>query len=174
MNYFDIIILLIFSWFAYKGFTKGLIIELASLVAILLGIYAAFHFSVFASSILQNNLGIKSSYIPVISFVLTFLIVIILVFLLAKLIEGLINLVLLGLVNKIAGAVFSIVKAFLILSVLIFAFNIIDSQSRMISGKTRDSSLLYKPLVRTGSFVMQWANVNKLYPRITSGIQPEK
>jgi len=174
MNYIDIITLLIFAWFAYKGFTKGLIIELASIAALLLGIYAAFHFSVYASSILQNNLGLKSAYLPVISFVVTFIVVIIIVFLLAKLIEGLINLVLLGFVNKLTGAVFGIIKAFVILSILVFVINIADDQSHLIPEKTRKQSFFYKPMSATGSFIMQWVNVNKLYPKFTSAIRPEK
>lgn len=174
MNYIDIIILLILAWFAYKGFTKGLIIELASIAALLLGIYAAFHFSVFVSSILQNNLGIKSTYLPVISFVVTFVAVIVLVFILGKLIEGLVNLALLGFVNKLTGAVFGIIKAFIILSILIFAINIADSKFHLISENTRSRSLLYKPMAATGAFIMQWANVHKLYPEFPFSIQTGK
>jgi len=174
MNYIDIAILVIVAWFAYKGFTKGLIIEIASIVALLLGIYAAFHFSVFASTILQNNLGIKSSYLPVISFIVTFLVVIILVFVLAKLLEGLVNLVMLGIVNKVAGAIFGIIKAFIIVSVLIFALNIANGKSQLVSEQAKAGSLLYKPLLATGRFIMQWANVNQLYPKISSVVQSGK
>jgi len=174
MNYIDIIILLILAWFAYKGFTKGLIIELASIAALLLGIYAAFHFSVFASSILQYNLGIKSAYLPVISFVVTFVAVIVLVFILAKLIEGLVNLALLGFVNKITGAVFGIIKAFIILSILVFTINITNSKFHLMSENIRNTSLLYKPMAVAGSFIMQWANVNKLCPEFPSSNKSEK
>jgi membrane protein required for colicin V production len=170
MNYFDIIVLLIIAWFAYKGYTKGLVIELASIIALLLGIYAAFHFSVFTGNILQNKLGLKSEYLSVIAFVVTFIVVIILVFLLAKLLEGLINLVMLGFINKISGAAFSILKGYIILSILVLSLNIIDTKTHFLPEKLTSKSILYKPMLATGRFIMQWVNVNKLYPGVKDAV----
>ena len=61
MNIIDIILILPIIWFAYAGFKRGLIIELASLVALILGIYAALYFSFYAENFLENifNMGPK-------------------------------------------------------------------------------------------------------------------
>lgn len=174
MNYIDIFILVIFAWAAYKGYTKGLIIELASIIALLLGAYAAFHFSVFTGDILKNNLGLNSEYLPVISFIVTFIIVIILVFLLAKLIEGFVNLVMLGFVNKLSGAVFSIAKSFIILSILLLSLNIINDKVHFIPEKMKSGSFFYRPMTATGQFIMHWVNINKLYPGVKDVVTGKK
>ena len=76
MNYLDIILIIPIIWFTYKSFSKGFIIEIATLVALILGIYAAIHFSYFASDLITENLEIGEKYLSLTSFTLTFLIVI--------------------------------------------------------------------------------------------------
>jgi membrane protein required for colicin V production len=44
LNLLDIIILIPLLLFAYNGYKKGLIIEIATLIALVLGIYASIHF----------------------------------------------------------------------------------------------------------------------------------
>ena len=50
MNYFDYLLLLPLVYGLYRGFTKGLIIELASLVALIAGVYGAMYLSSFTLS----------------------------------------------------------------------------------------------------------------------------
>ena len=45
MNWLDWLLLGILAWAAIQGFQRGFIIELASLVALVAGIWAAVHFS---------------------------------------------------------------------------------------------------------------------------------
>ncbi len=45
MNYIDLIIAIPLVWGVFVGFKNGLIIEVASLAALLLGIFGAIHFS---------------------------------------------------------------------------------------------------------------------------------
>lgn len=45
MNYIDIILLLPLLYGAYRGFSRGLIIEVATLLGLLLGVYIAIKFS---------------------------------------------------------------------------------------------------------------------------------
>ena len=73
MNYLDILLVLPLIIGAWRGFKKGLIIELFTLLALLVGIYAGIHFSDFVAGILKNNLGMTSEYVPVIAFTITFL-----------------------------------------------------------------------------------------------------
>ncbi|MCD4736915.1 MAG: CvpA family protein, partial [Bacteroidales bacterium] len=81
MNYIDLILLIFAAWLGYQGFRKGLIIEVASLAALILGIYAGIHFSGYAEQFIRNNFEIKEDYIPVAAFTSTFIVVVILVFL---------------------------------------------------------------------------------------------
>ena len=43
------------AWAMFNGFRKGLIIKVASIVALVLGIYAGFHFSSFAAEWLNQQ-----------------------------------------------------------------------------------------------------------------------
>jgi membrane protein required for colicin V production len=142
MNFIDFIILIPLLWGAIRGFSKGLIIEIASLVALIIGIFVGIHFSYFITSLI----GIKSAYAPLIGFVVTFVLVVLVVFIFAKILEKSINLLALGIVNKLAGAFFSAVKFAFILSVLIMFIERMDSSGKIISQETRKSSLLYEPV----------------------------
>ena len=55
MNILDIILLIPIAWFAYRGFTRGFIIELVSLIALVAGIFLAIHFSWFAAEFLADH-----------------------------------------------------------------------------------------------------------------------
>ena len=52
INLLDIILLIPLLWFGYNGYKKGLIIEIASLAAFILGLYFAFYFSDFTAEYL--------------------------------------------------------------------------------------------------------------------------
>ena len=111
MNILDIILVIPMIWLAYRGFTKGLVIELTSLVALILGIWIALHFSYFSSDFLTEHFEINQKYLHIVAFIITFIVIIILVYLVGKLVERLINLIALGFINKLAGAVFGVLKA---------------------------------------------------------------
>jgi len=100
MNYIDIILSIPLVLGYLQGLQKDLSLKVASLVAIILGVYGAIHFSYYISDILKMN----SPYLPLISFALTFLIIIVAVYLFAKLLEKSINLLALGFLNKLLGA----------------------------------------------------------------------
>jgi len=151
MNIIDIVILIPFAWFAYQGFKKGLIIGVASLAALILGIYAALYFSGIVAGFLTDELNIKTDYLPIISFIVTFIGVVILIHFLGKLLEKLINMVALGFLNKLAGAVFGVLKAAVFLSVLILIINHFDG--KIISEEKRESSFLYDPVSEIAPFL---------------------
>ncbi|RLD51700.1 MAG: CvpA family protein [Bacteroidetes bacterium] len=151
MSIIDIIILVPFAWFAYQGFKKGLIIGVASLAALILGIYAALYFSGIIAVFLTDELNIKTDYLPIISFIVTFIGVVILVHFLGKLLEKLINMVALGFVNKLSGAIFGVLKAAVFLSVLILIINHFDG--KLISEEKRERSFLYDPVSEIAPFL---------------------
>ena len=75
MNILDLIILIPLAWSAYKGFSKGLIISVASLLALLLGIYGSIRFSDITSGYLIDHFEFSSQYLPIISFAITFILI---------------------------------------------------------------------------------------------------
>ena len=142
----DIIIIIPALWFAYKGFNKGFIHELASLAALILGIYAAFNFSDYTAGILTDKLNLQTDYIHIIAFAITFIVVVILTNFVGKLVETVINIAMLGFVNKLAGLAFGVLKIALIISALLYILHTVDIRDKLISDQTKEKSILYEPI----------------------------
>ena len=144
INILDIIILIPLLLWARQGYNKGLIISLASFAALILGLYFAFFFSDFTANKLTEHFTIDKEYIAVISFVVTFVVVVIAVVLIGNVLQKFIDVLMLGFLNKAAGAVFGILKGALYLSILIFVINYFDAADVLIKQKYRDGSMLFK------------------------------
>jgi membrane protein required for colicin V production len=146
INLLDIILLIPLLWFGYNGYKKGLIIEIASLAAFILGLYFAFYFSDFTAEYLKQFFNIEPKYMAAISFIVTFIGVVIIVLILAKLLEKFINILMLGFLNKLGGAVFGILKGALFLSIIILIINYFDTGRTIIKPQAVKSSIFYKPV----------------------------
>ena len=146
MNSLDYILFIPLLYALYRGFTKGLIIELASLLALIFGIYGALHFSSFTFDFLSDYFEIKTVYLQLVSYGLTFLIIAVLISLTGKILTMLIRLVALGFINRMMGAIFGGIKALLILSVFISFFDRFNKQFGMVNEDILTSSLIYNSI----------------------------
>lgn len=144
MNVLDIILLVPLLWGLYRGFVKGFIIQLAGIAAFILGVLGAIHFSSFVAGFMERKLQWHYNHTQLIAFAITFLGIVVLIFFLAKLMEGAVKMAALGIVNKIAGAVFGAIKFILITGVILFLLSSVGSNVRVISEKTQQESVLYK------------------------------
>src|SRR5690242_11222087 len=88
----------------FKGWYRGFVVALFSVLALLLGAAAALKLSSVAAARWQAHFHSEGAWIPVVSFVLVFLAVAFLVRLAARAIEALLKLTLLSWLNKLAGA----------------------------------------------------------------------
>ena len=144
MNYLDIIFIVPLIWAGFRGFKKGLIIEVSTLLAFGLGIWGGIHFSNFIAELLSDS--IESKYVPLVSFSITFILIVATVFVLGRMIEKAVNLVQLKLVNKVTGAAFGVAKIVLVMSVLLVIVNSFDQKANIVPKDLKENSLLYKPL----------------------------
>lgn len=165
MNSLDYILFIPLLYALYRGFTKGLIIELASLLALILGIYGALHFSSFTFEFLSDYFEIKTVYLQLVSYGLTFLIIAVLISFTGKILTMLIKLVALGFINRMMGAIFGGIKALLILSVFISFFDRFNKQFGMVNEDILTSSLIYNS-IRTQS--------EQFYPNILEQFDRQK
>lgn len=172
MNFIDIIIVIPLLWFTYKGFTKGLIIELATLIALLLGIYIAAHFSNYTADFLTEKLNFQSEYMSIISFAITFILVVILVMLFGKSLEKVIDILLLSFVNKLAGAAFGLIKVAFVISVIIMIMGNMNLEEKIITNELRQGSLLYEPIKKIAPIVFPM--VEKSKDEILKKLEEEK
>ena len=146
MNYIDIILCIPLVWGLYKGFTKGLIIEAASFVSLGLGVWGGMHFSDFSAGKIAEWLNWHSPYLPIMSFAITFLVIVIVVYFIAKLMQHMVEGMALGGINKFGGAIFGSLKFALVMSVIIFVLNAIEKSYPLLSFQAKDESLLYQPI----------------------------
>lgn len=154
MSTLDIILALFLFYFAFKGFTNGFIISIATLAGLILGFYAASHFSEFTANWLQHDMGLKSSNIKLIAYIVTFVIVVVLIFLLGRFLTGMVKTVGLGIVNRLAGALFGIAKGLLIASFLFLLFTRIDPKENLFTAAHKKGSVLYKPVAAVAPAVI--------------------
>ena len=119
----DLIVIIVLIIGGFKGFLKGFVVSIASFIAIIAGGMGAFFFSDYIGIWLSSVVDWSSGQISVFSFSLTFILVVLAVHLLAKALEKFLKLVALGLVNKIGGAVFGLLKNALIISFIIYGLS---------------------------------------------------
>jgi len=158
----DIFLLIPMLLFAWGGYKKGFIISLASLAALLLGLYFAFFFSDYSAGLLTEYFTISEKYLAAISFVVTFVVVIVAVILLGNALEKVVKVLMLGFLDKAAGAVFGLLKGALYMSILIFVVNYFDSGQNIIKKENREKSLFYEPVESVAPFLYSWLNLENL------------
>lgn len=161
MNYIDLILVIPLIWSAYRGFTKGLIINAASLAALLLGIYGAIRFSYFTSEILINKFDLNSQYLAIISFAITFIVIVFAVHILARVLDKLVKAIALGLVNRIFGILFGVIKTAFIISIILVILNNIDERAHFLPGEQIRKSILYQPLSRFAPMIFPFLDFKK-------------
>ena len=146
MNYLDIILAIPLLWGLYKGVLRGIIKELASLVALIVGIYGTVHFADSIQPYLKSELSIESSFLPIVSFAITFIAIVLIVRFIGFVIDKIIRMVALGLLSKLLGGVFGMLKTAFIISAFLLVFNTFDYHVNLIPLEQKTSSVLYKPI----------------------------
>ncbi len=166
MNYIDIIIGILLILAAINGFRKGFVVEIVSLLALILGIWGAIHFSHIASGFLSDYFTLNPRHMRVIAFIITFIVIVILVHLLGKVAENFIKAAQLNFVNRLAGLLFGIVKSAVILSIILMVIDTIDKAFPIIPEKAKEESRVYAPISNLMPsifpFVKNWTNTNIL------------
>jgi membrane protein required for colicin V production len=104
----------------FKGYSKGLIVAVFSIIAFIVGLAAALKLSAVVATYLQKNIQVATKWLPFISFTLVFFVVVLLVNWGGKLIEKTFKMALLGWVNKIGGIVLYATLYSIIYSIFLF------------------------------------------------------
>ena len=146
MNVFDVVITVFLLFGFIRGLMKGLFIEVASLVALIGGVWGSIHFSYFIGDFLKESVSWSEKKIALAAFAITFILIIIVVSLLGRFLTKLADLAALGMVNKILGGLSGLLKIGLVLSVIFIFFDRMNSTISFIDKKTLDESILYSPV----------------------------
>ncbi len=116
----DIAFLIVMLIAVFKGMAKGLVLGIFSLLAFIIALAAALKLSAIVAHYLETSTGSTAKWLPVISFMLVFLVFAFLVHLAARIIKKTLSLAMLGWVDKVGGIVFYALIYTIIFSVLLF------------------------------------------------------
>lgn len=146
MNLLDILFLVPILFALYRGYKKGLIHMLASLAALILGIFGAIKLRPLAAALLDSIFNIDPSYMNVIAFSVAFVLIVVVVHLVAFLLEKLVKAVALNLVNRLLGMFVGVMVTAFIISMILWPINQVNQEKQIIKPEHIEGSLLYKPL----------------------------
>ena len=146
MNIIDIVFAVILIFGLVQGLRKGFFVELASLVGLVAGVYGAVHFSYFVGDWLVTKTSWSEQVIKLSAFAITFIIIVILVSMAGKALTKVADFAMLGIVNKILGGVFSLLKYAFILSAVLMFLNAANDKVVLVSQETIEESILYEPV----------------------------
>lgn len=154
----DIVFVLLMILAVFKGISKGFIVGIFSLLAFIIGLAAAIKLSAIVAAYLGKNVISATKWLPVISFLLVFIVVILLVGLGARLIKKTIDFAMLGWLDKLGGIAFYIIIYTIIFSVLLFFAEKISFLKPIVI----ERSVVYKYVSPWGPKVMN--NLGKIIP----------
>ncbi len=134
-----------------KGYRKGFIVAIFSVVAIIIGLAAALKLSSLVAIKLKESLSTTAyQWLPFISFAIVFIGAVLLVRIGAKLIEKSVEMVMLGWINRLAGIFLYILLYLMVWSVFLFYAEKFD----LFKTDTIKASMTYNYIQPLGPAVM--------------------
>jgi membrane protein required for colicin V production len=146
MNWIDLIIVILLILSIISGFTNGLVKEVASLAGLILGIWGAVKFSTFTAAKLYDWFDMTGQYVGIISFLVTFGIIVVIIHFIGVLADKMVDAVSLGFLNRLLGIVFGVIKSVLILSVIFMILNTLDGKRHFLPREKIEQSVFYNPI----------------------------
>ena len=144
MSFIDLIILIPLAIGAIRGFRKGFILEIITLLALILAVIGGFHFLHWGMSVLSENFQLSGKFLPFLAFLLIFVGIIAIVNAIGQALKKIIHMAFLGGIDRIAGAVLGAVKFVFLFSILIWVFHVFGIE---MPQHLQDDSFLYAYVV---------------------------
>ena len=151
MNLIDIVILSVAAIGAINGFRKGLIMEVVSLLALFLAVIGGFQFLHWGIAFLSEHFELSGKFVPLLAFLMIFVVIVLAVHAVGKLVHKLVHMVLLGTINRLAGATLGVLKFVFFLSLVVWAFEVFGVA---LPDKVQQGSYFYPYLVALGPTVV--------------------
>ena len=142
MSIIDIIVLVLVIVGIYKGWRKGLVLGIFSVLAFIIGLAAAIKLSALVAERLGEATNISQKWLPVLAFAI--------VCLGAKALEGVLQLAMLGWLNKLGGVLLYVLLYLFVFSILLFY----AQQLQIIKPETAEISITYPFIYPMGQEVI--------------------
>jgi len=146
MTVLDIILLVLLLFGLINGLKNGLFVEVASLVALVAGVYGAIQFSNFAADFLMSKVDWNEKTVNIIAFAITFIVIVLVITLAGKALTKIADFAALGIVNKLLGGIFGLLKFAVILSVILIIFDSLNKNLPFTDKEDLEDSMLYEPI----------------------------
>ena len=154
--YLDIVISLLFVLGFYYGFSKGIIKPVIALSSVIIAILIANISMPFGKAFLQEWFELNPNWLPVVSFIILFLLAILLIRGLGAIFEAFIKLIYLNFINRCLGGLAFSLPTLMLMSIMIKAGNYFD----LFTFELKEDSSLFEYV----EAVFPW--VYKHYPLI--------
>jgi membrane protein required for colicin V production len=146
MNWIDLVIVVFLFIAIFRGFINGMVNEVASLAALILGIWGAIKFSSFTAEKLYDYFDMTGQYVGIIAFLVTFGIIVVIIHFIGIIADKVVTAVSMGFLNRILGIVFGLFKTVMIMSVFFVILNAIDARRPFLPRDKIEESRFYNPI----------------------------
>jgi len=161
VNIMDLVFGGLIAYGGFKGFRKGVIVELTSLLALVLGIYGAIQLSGYVAEQLTYYIDWDKRYVDLASFGLTSAGIIFGVSLLGKMLTSLAKLVMLNGVNQMLGLLFGGLKLAVFSGVILIFLMKANALFGFIPSEIIEQSLLCDTLLVFGEWIFDYVPEGK-------------
>ena len=156
MNMLDVIVIICLGYGLISGLIKGFIVEVSGVIAIFFGALGAFKFASLFTQFIFKYVDLDPKIVQGICFLILFIGIVYGISLLAKMITKTLQIIALGLLNRIMGGLFGLTKWLVIISSLVLVFNQIESVISFIPQAYIDESIAYTYFVDLGVLLFDW------------------
>lgn len=136
MNLLDWVFIIIIAISAVYGLFKGLIKEVVSILALVIGLVGSSRLYGMLSPVLKD-FGLTDQISNVLSFLVLFLAIFVAIVLIGKLIHRFVHAILLGWVNRLGGAGFGFLRGVVVSSIIVIVLTITLSEKAQILAQSR-------------------------------------
>lgn len=142
MNVIDIVLLAVAAWALYAGARDGLLVQIGGVVGLIVGVWLAFR----QAARVGAWFGMHGAEASVAGFITVLLVTIIVIAVGSRLLRGVFRMSGLGIFDAMLGAIVSVLKTAVVVSLIIAAIDAVNVDNMLISKERIESSRGYIPL----------------------------
>jgi membrane protein required for colicin V production len=166
--FIDVVFVALLFLAAFKGLRNGLIVALFTLIGYIVGLAAAVKLSAVAAGYIGRTITVSDRWLPLLAFVLVFVAVVVLVRLGARALEGVVQVAMLGWLNRLGGVLFYMLLYIFIFSIALFYL----TQIHFIKPEAQQTSVTYLYIEPLGPKVLDGLSaVVPLFKNMTAELE---
>jgi membrane protein required for colicin V production len=152
LSTFDIFLALPLAYGAFLGFRKGLLQEVVAVLALFLGFILGLKLLTAAIPVVREVVGNVWGLLPILSFLVVFVLVILGVRLLGMVLKKVVDFTPLGLLDNVLGAILGGLKWCFAISLLLYVSGL---AGLAVSGETARESVIYPVVLKSTPFALE-------------------